>query len=135
MSDETDARPQAAEPKRGSGPSVNKVILLGRLTADPEMRFTNDGKPVTRMRLATNWQDQAEYHTLVTFGSQAQFAGEYLTKGRLIYAEGRLHTNDWTAEDGSKRRATEVIASNVQALGSRAQRDETQRAAEQEAER
>jgi single-strand DNA-binding protein len=111
---------------RNRGPSLNMVALIGRLAADPDMRSTTDGGPVARLRLATHWQDRTEYHTLVAFGPQARFAGDYLTRGRLVYAEGRLQARQWTAEDGATHRTTEVIVNNVQALGSRPERTEPQ---------
>lgn len=120
--------------QRSRGPSLNSVQLIGRLAADPEIRPTANGGHVGTLRIATNWQDRTEYHTLVVFGSQAKFAGDYLTKGRLVFAEGRLQARQWTGQDGTHRRTTEVIAHVVQALGPRrdepephrAQREETQ---------
>ncbi len=136
MTEENVERQEPAADKRRSGPSVNKVILIGRLAADPDMRFTAAGEPVAQMRLATNGPERADFHTLVAFGSQASFAGDYLSKGRLVYVEGRLQTREWTGQDGGKRYTTEVVTHNVQALGTRPQRDELQRGeAEQETER
>ena len=89
---------------------------------------------MTRLRLATNIGPRADFHSLVTFGPTARFAGEYLSKGRLVFAEGHLQTSEWTDQDGVKRHMTEVIAENLQALGPRPQRDGVQRE-EQEAER
>lgn len=134
MTDET--RQESADSKRRNGPSVNKVILIGRLAADPDMRATTAGDPVAQMRLATNGPEHADFHSVVAFGSQAKFAGDYLSKGRLVYTEGRLQTREWTGQDGGKRYTTEVVAHILQALGPRPQREEAQRGeAVQEAER
>ena len=100
----------APETWRGHGPSVNQVTLIGRIAADPDVRFTADGAPVVRLRVATHYQDRTDYHTLVAFGQQAKFAAEFLTKGRLIYAEGRLQARQWTSEDGTPRRSHELVA-------------------------
>jgi single-strand DNA-binding protein len=81
---------------------------------------------VARLRLATHYQDRTHYHTLVAFGQQAQFAAEYLTKGRLVHAEGRLQARQWTAEDGTQRRTHEVVVNRVQPLGPRPQRAEAE---------
>ena len=136
MSDESTDRQTAADGRRSRGPGVNRVMLLGRLTADPEMRFMPSGEPITRMRLATNVGPRADFHSLVTFGPTARFAGEHLSKGRLVFAEGHLQTSEWTGQDGVKRHTTEVVTENLQALGPRPQRDDAHREeAEQEAER
>ncbi len=109
--------------------NVNKVILVGRLTRDPEVRNTKTGQSVTSVSLATNrfWKDkngqkqnQTEYHNVVLWGRLAEIAGQYLTKGQEAYIEGRLQTRKYTAKDGMERRATEVVAENMQ-LGSRPQ--------------
>jgi single-strand DNA-binding protein len=109
--------------------NVNKVILVGRLTRDPEVRTTQTGQSVTSISLATNrfWkdkngqkQDQTEFHNVVLWGRLAEIAGQYLSKGQEAYIEGRLQTRKYTAKDGSERRTTEVIAENMQ-LGSRPQ--------------
>jgi single-strand DNA-binding protein len=110
--------------QRSRGPSLNNVQLIGRLAADPEVRPIANGGQVGTLRIATSWQDRTEYHTLVVFGSQAKFAGDYLTKGRLVFAEGRLQARQWTAQDGTQRRTTEVIAHTLQALGPLPKRDE-----------
>ncbi len=135
MTDGNDRQVPGAE-KRRSGPGVNKVMLLGRLTADPEMRYTPSGEPITRMRLATNVGPRTDFHSLLTFGPTARFAGEYLSKGRLVFVEGHLQTSEWTGQGGTKRHTTEVVTENLQALGPRPERDEAQREQpEQEAER
>ena len=105
--------------------SVNKVILVGRLGGDPEVRSTQSGTSVANMSLATNryWNDQSgqrqeetEWHRVVVFGRLAETCGEYLSKGRQIYVEGRLETNEWEDRDGVERRTTEIVANNVQFL-------------------
>ncbi|MBT8491370.1 MAG: single-stranded DNA-binding protein [Deltaproteobacteria bacterium] len=104
---------------------VNKVILIGRLGADPEVRYTQDGSMVTNFRLATNeqWTDRSgekmqktEWHRVVTFGKLAEICGNYLSKGRLVYTEGRIQTRAWDDRDGNKRYTTEIIATNMQIL-------------------
>lgn len=111
---------------------VNKVILVGHLTADPEVRATPKGVYVANMRLATNTysgkdedgnrKEQTEYHQLVAFGKQAEIAGEYLRKGRLLYADGRLQTNSWEdPSTGQKKYRTEVVVDNFKMLGGKPQ--------------
>ncbi len=107
---------------------VNKVILVGNLGANPEMRFTQGGQAVANLRLATTerWtdrngqkQEQTEWHRVVVWGKQAEICGQYLTKGRQIYVEGRIRTRQWQDQQGQKRYTTEIVAQNVQMLGSR----------------
>jgi single-strand DNA-binding protein len=109
--------------------NVNKVILVGRLTRDPEIRNTTSGQTVASLSLATNrfWkdksgqrQDKTEFHNVILWGRLAEIAGQYLTKGQEAYIEGRMETRKYTAKDGAERRTTEVIAENMQ-LGARAQ--------------
>lgn len=109
--------------------NVNKVILVGRLTRDPEIRTTPTGQSVATISMATNsfWtdksgqkQDKTEFHNVVLWGRQAEIASQYLTKGQECFIEGRLQTRAYTAKDGVERRTTEVIAESMQ-LGSRAQ--------------
>jgi single-strand DNA-binding protein len=111
--------------------SVNKVILVGNLGANPEMRFTQGGQAVARLRLATTerWTDKSgqrqeatEWHSVVAFGKLAEICGQYLTKGRQIYIEGRIRTRQWQDQQGQKRYTTEVVANVMQMLGSRADR-------------
>jgi single-strand DNA-binding protein len=114
---------------------VNKVILVGNLGRDPEVRYTTGGTPVANFPIATSerWTDQAsgerkektEWHRLVVFGKQAEIAGEYLRKGRQIFVEGSLQTREWTDRDGNKRYTTEVRVQNFQMLGSRSDRPES----------
>lgn len=109
--------------------SVNKVILVGNLGRDPETRYSPDGAAITNVTLATSdrWKDKAsgemkeatEWHRVVFFGRLAEIAGEYLKKGRSVYVEGRLRTRKWTDKDGHERYTTEIVADNMQMLGSR----------------
>ena len=104
--------------------SVNKVIIVGRLGADPEMRHTAAGQAVTTIRVATNeWagtgdsrEERTEWHRVVAWGKLAETCGEYLKKGRQIYVEGRLKTRSWDDRDGNKRYSTEIVAHTVQFL-------------------
>lgn len=102
--------------------SVNKVILIGNLGANPELRNTSGGTSVCELRIATNetWKDQSgamqtrtEWHRVVVWGRQAESVSRYLTKGRSVYVEGRIQTREWTDKEGVKRYTTEIIASNV----------------------
>ena len=107
--------------------SVNKVILIGNLGKDPEMKYTPGGMPVARFTLATNerfkdkegnWQDRTEWHNLVAFQRTAEIAGEYLKKGRTVYIEGSLRTNSWDdKESGQKKYRTEIIVNDLVLLG------------------
>jgi single-strand DNA-binding protein len=109
--------------------SVNKVILLGNLGADPEVRFTPGGQPVANFRMATtdSWmdknsnqrQERTEWHRVVVWGKLAELCGEYLKKGRQCYVEGRLQTREWTDKEGKKNYTTEVVANQVTFLGGR----------------
>jgi single-strand DNA-binding protein len=107
---------------------VNKVILVGNLGADPELRYTSGGNPVADMRLATSRRyttrdgtskEDTEWHRVVVWGKQAESCKEYLSKGRQVYVEGRLQTRQWEDRDGNKRYTTEVVAERVQFLGGR----------------
>lgn len=107
--------------------SVNKVILVGNLGRDPEVRYTTGGTPVANFTMATTdrWSDatsgerkeKTEWHRIVVWGKQAEIAGEYLRKGRQVYVEGSLQTREWTDRDGNKRYTTEVKAQRFQMLG------------------
>lgn len=106
--------------------SVNKVILIGRLGADPEIRYTQGGSPVANLRLATNesWkgkdgnkEERTEWHKVVCWAKLAELASQYLSKGRQVYIEGRLQTRMWEDKDGQKRYSTEIVASTLQFLG------------------
>jgi single-strand DNA-binding protein len=105
---------------------VNKVILIGRLGADPEVRYTSTGTAVANFRMATstNWvnkdgerEEKTEWHRIVAFGRLGEICGEYLNKGKQIYIEGRLQTRAWEDKDGGKRYTTEVVATQMQMLG------------------
>jgi len=108
---------------------VNKVILIGNLGADPEMRYSANGSAVTNIRLATtdSWRDRqtgeqqerTEWHRVVFFNKLAEVAGEYLKKGSKAYIEGRLQTRKWQGQDGQDRYTTEIVASDMQMLDSR----------------
>ena len=113
--------------------SLNKVMLIGRLTRDPEMRYTPSGQPVTSFSVATNRyasgpdgdrREFTDYHNIVAWNigkrNLAETVAQYLKKGSLCYVEGRLQTRSWEGQDGQKRRATEVVANDVQFLDSRA---------------
>ena len=107
---------------------VNKVILIGRLGSDPEVRYTQEGMMVTNLRLATNEYrkdksgervDRTEWHRVVAFGKLAEICGNYLSKGRLVYIEGSLRTRQWEDKEGNKRSTTEIMANNMQMLESK----------------
>ncbi len=111
---------------------VNKVILLGRLGRDPELRYTPKGQAVANFTVATNeiWrnqdgerQERTEWHRIVVWGKTAEFCGNYVTKGRQVYIEGRLQTREWEDREGHKRWTTEIVAQNLQLLGNRREGD------------
>ena len=108
--------------------SVNKVILIGNLGRDPEVRYLPSGDAVANLNLATTekWKDkngemqeQTEWHRVAFFGRQAEICGEYLRKGSSIYVEGRLQTRKWTDKDGNERYTTEIRGDRMQMLGAR----------------
>jgi single-strand DNA-binding protein len=108
---------------------LNKVMLIGNLGRDPEVRSTPSGQPVANFTLATSrrWKDksgqrqeQTEWHNIVVWGKQAEIAGQYLTKGKQVYVEGRLQTRSWEdKQSGEKKYRTEVVCENFQMLGQR----------------
>ena len=108
---------------------VNKVILIGNLGKDPEVRYTQGGQAVANLRIATSrsWTDkqsgqrkeETEWHDVEVWGKQAEQCGEYLAKGRQCYVEGRLQTREWTDKENRKNYTTEIVASNVVFLGGR----------------
>src|SRR5579864_467921 len=108
---------------------VNKVILIGNLGKDPEVKYTQGGMAVARFSVATtdrvkdkegNWQDKTEWHNLVAFQRTAEIAAEYLKKGRTVYIEGRLHSDSWDdKETGQKKYKTEIIINDLVLLGGR----------------
>jgi single-strand DNA-binding protein len=105
-----------------AGSGVNKVILIGNLGKDPEVRYTPGGQAVANFTIATNenWtdkqgqkQERTEWHRIVVWGKPAELCGEYLSKGRQVYVEGRLQTREWTNKEGVKQYTTEVVANPV----------------------
>src|SRR2546430_14782592 len=110
---------------------VNKVILIGNLAADPDVKATPKGVYVANLRLATHTyvgkddegkaKEETEYHRLVAFGKLAEFAGQYLEKGRAVYAEGRLRTSSWEDAAGQKRFRTEGGVGELKVVGARPQ--------------
>src|SRR5574340_1744344 len=101
---------------------INKEILVGRLGKDPEVRYTPDGMMVTTFTMATDEQRKdkngervrtTEWHRIVTFGKLAEICGKYLTKGKLVFVEGRIQTRSWEDKDGNKRYTTEIIANEL----------------------
>lgn len=101
---------------------LNKAMIIGNMTRDPEMRTTPNGQNVCSFSLATNraWtdasgqkQEQAEFHNIVAWGKLAEICGQYLTKGRKVFVEGRIQTREWEAKDGTKRQRTEIVADNM----------------------
>jgi single-strand DNA-binding protein len=110
---------------------VNKVILIGNLGANPELRYTAGQQAVANLRIATTerWTDKSgqkqeatEWHRVVVWGKQAEIVGQYLTKGRQVFIEGSIRTRQWQDQQGQKRYTTEIVARNVQMLGSRSER-------------
>jgi single-strand DNA-binding protein len=108
--------------------SVNKVILIGNLGRDPEVRYMPDGGAITNISIATteNWKDKngekqekTEWHRVAFFGKLAEIAGEYLKKGSQVYVEGRLQTRKWQDKEGNDKYTTEIVADRMQMLGSR----------------
>jgi single-strand DNA-binding protein len=111
-----------------AGRGINKVILIGNLGGDPELRSTPGGTSVATFTLATNetWndkdgakQERTEWHRIVAWGRLAEICGQYLRKGRQVYIEGRLQTRTWEDKQGNQRKTTEVVARDMQMLGSR----------------
>jgi single-strand DNA-binding protein len=109
------------------GKSVNKVILVGRLGRDPELKYTASGTPFCRFSIATDegWmdknsgerQERTEWHSIVVWDKLAEICNQYLTKGRLVYIEGSLQTREWDDQEGNKRKTTEVRARDMVLLG------------------
>lgn len=112
-----------------AGKSVNKVILLGNLGKDPELKYTPSGTPVAKFTLATNdrfkdkdgnWQDRTEWHNITAWARTAEIAGEYLKKGGKVYIEGSLRTHSWDdKQTGQKKYMTEIIVNDLVLLGGR----------------
>lgn len=106
--------------------SVNKVILVGNLGADPELKYTPSNRPLCNLSVATNEsfkdkagvkQDRVEWHRVTVWGEQAELCAKFLAKGRSVYLEGRLQTRTWDDKDGKKRSATDIVADRVVFLG------------------
>ena len=109
--------------------SLNKIMLIGNVGTDPEMRYTPSGNPVTSFRMATSRRytdsggerrEETEWFRIVVFGKQAESCNQFVTKGKQVYVEGRLCTRNWEGQDGQKRVSVEVIANRVLFLGRRA---------------
>jgi len=108
---------------------INKAILIGRLGSDPEVRYTPSGVAVANFNIATSeeWKDKdsgekkerTEWHRIVAWSKLGEICGEYLSKGRQVYIEGRIQTRSWEDRDGNKRYTTEIVATDVQFLGGR----------------
>ena len=109
--------------------NINRVVLVGNLTKDPELRHTPSGTALCKLRLAVNtrqkdsntgeWGDKPNYFDITVWGNQAESCAQFLAKGRPIGVDGRLDWREWDAQDGTKRQAVEIIADTVQFLGSR----------------
>jgi len=118
---------------------VNKVIIVGRLGQDPDTKTSKNGKPMTFINVATSesWntdqgkQEKTTWHKVIFFNRLAEIAAEYLQKGSEVYVEGRIETRKWQAEDGTDRWATEIIANEMQMLGSKPSGNSTQQTASQ----
>ncbi|MEF3169544.1 MAG: single-stranded DNA-binding protein [Deltaproteobacteria bacterium] len=110
---------------------LNKVLLIGRLGADPEIRYTQSGTGVATFRIATNrsikrndqWEEVTDWHRIVAWDRLAETVSQYLKKGSLVFIEGELRTRAWEDKDGNKRYTTEVFARNMQMLDSRGEKD------------
>lgn len=109
--------------------SLNKVMLIGNLGKDPEVRYTGSGQAVASFSLATSerfknkqsgeWEEKTEWHRITLWGKQAEVAGEYLSKGKTVFIEGRLQTRKWTDRDGNEKYTTEVVGERMQMLGAK----------------
>lgn len=119
--------------------NLNRAMIIGNLTRDPEVRTTTSGQTVANFSVATNssWTDQqgqkqerTEFHNIVAWGRLGEIVGQYLAKGRKVYAEGRMQTRDWETPDGQKRQRMEIVAENVIMLDRAPQGGEPQRVAE-----
>jgi single-strand DNA-binding protein len=120
--------------------SLNKVMIIGNVGTDPEMRFTPNGNPVTSLRVATNRvyttpegerRRETEWFSVVAWNKLAEQCNQFLTKGRLVYAEGRLHTRTWEGQDGQKRSRVEIVANRVVFLDRREAAPLSEEAAEE----
>ncbi len=112
---------------------INKVILVGNLGGDPEVRYTKAGQAVASFNLATSesWKDKdtgekqekTEWHRIVAWGKLGEICGEYLNKGKQVYIEGRLQTREWEDDEGNKKQTTEIVANNMTMLGQAGNKD------------
>jgi single-strand DNA-binding protein len=111
--------------------TINKVILIGRLGADPDVRYMTDGTPVVNFNMATNepvrtaegtWEERAEWHRIVAYRKLAENMASFLSKGRLVYVEGKLQTRQWQDAQGVKRYTTEIVARDIKLMDSAASR-------------
>lgn len=118
--------------------TVNKVILIGRVGQDPEIRYTSSGAPVAHFSVATDesfkdrggeQKQHTEWHRIVAWSKLAEICGEYLTKGKLVYIEGSIRSNQWQDQSGNKRTTYEIVARNMQMLGSRSDAERSTQAA------
>jgi single-strand DNA-binding protein len=107
--------------------TINKVILIGRLGADPDVRYMTDGTPVVTFNMATNepvrsaegtWEERAEWHRIVAYRKLAETMANFLNKGRLVYVEGKLQTKQWQDAQGVKRYTTEIVARDIKLMDS-----------------
>ena len=114
---------------------LNKVMLIGRLGHEPEMRYTPSGRPLTKFQLAVNrsWKSadgekktETEWFNVVTWGKLAEICNQYLSKGQQVYIEGRLHTRQWQDEEGSNQSSVEVIAQEMLMLNSKSGEQDTE---------
>jgi len=126
------------------GGSVNKVILIGRLGKDPEIKYTPSGAPVAKFSLATDevfkdrtgeQQRRTEWHSIVAWNKLAEICGEYLTKGKQVYIEGSIRSRQWEDQTGNKRTSYEIVAREMKMLGSRADSERAAAAPSSPAER
>jgi len=116
--------------------NINRVVLVGNLTRDPELRHTPSGTAICKLRLAVNtrqkdgasgeWRDKPNYFDVTVWGNQGESCSQYLSRGRPVAIDGRLDWREWEAQDGTKRQAVEIIADSVQFLGSRGESEGNQ---------
>ena len=109
--------------------NINRVVLVGNLTRDPELRHTPSGTPICKLRIAVNtrqkdgatgqWTDKPNYFDVTVWGNQGESCAQYLSKGRPVAIDGRLDWREWEGQDGNKREAVEIVAESVQFLGGR----------------
>ncbi len=125
----------------GTMVSVNRMTIIGNLGSEPEMRYTPSGRPVTSFRVATNWRyttsegerkEETEWFTVVAWGRLAEQCNQFLTKGRLVYVEGRLRMRSWEGQDGQRRSRNEIVADRVKFLDRQGTAQSAEKAAEGE---